>query len=131
VSTEAKRAGILASEMVASNTVTASAKREIPAGGVEQQKQSSSGDQSSGKGRSSMYQSAAKKNQESDAKRQERPQDGDKVHFIAATEGQNSLHEPARQNGEKQGKENDANSGKQTGEKFEDAGPLALLKHWG
>jgi hypothetical protein len=120
-----------ASEFVASNTMTASAKREIPAGGVEQQKQSSRGDQSSGKGRSSMYQSAAKKNQESDAKRQERPQDGDKVHLIAATEGQSSLHEPARQNDEKQGNENNADSGKQAGEKFQHGGPLALLKHWG
>jgi hypothetical protein len=120
-----------ASEILASNTMTASAKREIPAGGIEQQKQSSRGDQSSGKGRSSMYRSAAKKNQESDAKRQERPQDGDKVHFIAATVGQNFLHEPGRQNDEKQSKENDANSGKQAGEKFEDGRSLALLKHWG
>jgi hypothetical protein len=110
--------------------MTASAKREIPAGGIEQQKQSSRGDESSGKGRSSMYRSAAKKNQESDAKRQERPQDGDKVPLIAAVR-QKPLEGRARQKGEKQSKENDANSGEQTGEKFEHGGPLALLKHWG
>jgi len=44
VSTNAKRDGMLPSEIVTSNPMTASVKRETPAGGIEQQKQSGGGD---------------------------------------------------------------------------------------